>query len=470
LGAINLQILRILRTAQINDPQAVADIDNLADYIRPIVAASDATRDRERISTELQPLTVVPVNWGDQDRIANIRLYNVPNFTGTSSDTIDIVSWLDRVFSLGTSHRLTAVAVVNLMIMAATGSAADYIRQMRDEHKTPHQIVQALELRYGDLCLPEEAMSRCNNLQRKEKEKLADFIDRLRKMAKMAYRNIPAEGRRMELTDSLIKSNIRRALPLSLRKSLDDRMRIHLSMGKPEMTCREVEKECIELERARDERREEAQRSVKAQPQQNSKKFVRQAQINSVMEDSDFTEDEETSTEFSEDEVDEEAIHWVNRMEQAKRYYANKGRKLTPQQLRAKVTQRYNKDRGRYQRRPPPGPKAAAAAAQVQDWKGPPERLGSERRKNILELLNLANVNRGECIQCGTPGHMLGKDECALRNRPLTDRPCAKCGKGLHSADDCLRGFSSQFRGKAEPIAANQAQEENEEEGDLNTE
>ncbi len=90
---------------------------------------------------------------------------------------------------------------------------------------------------------------------RKEKEKLADFIDRLRKMAKMAYHNIPDEVRRLELTESLIKSNIRRVLPASLKKPLDDRMRIHLSTGKPEMTCREVEKECIELERARDERK-----------------------------------------------------------------------------------------------------------------------------------------------------------------------------------------------------------------------
>jgi hypothetical protein len=63
---------------------------------------------------------------------------------------------------------------------------------------------------------------------------------------------------------------------------------------------------------------------------------------------------------------------------------------------------------------------------------------------------------------------MLGKDDCALRNRPLMEGPCAKCGKGLHSAYDCLRGFLSQFRGKAEPAAANVAQEE--EEGDLNTE
>jgi hypothetical protein len=469
LGAINLQIVRILRDIQANDPQRVAELDNLAEYIRPIVAASDATRTRERVSTELQPLTRVPNNWGVNDRIANIRLYNVPNFSGTSSDTIDIVSWIDRVFSVGFSHQLTAGAVINLMIMAATGSAADYIRQMRDEHKTPHQVVQALELRYGDLCLPEEAHSRCNSLQRKEKEKLADFIDRLRKMAKMAYRNIPDEERRLELTEALIKSNIRRVLPGSLMRSLDDRMRIHLSMGKPEMTCREVEKEAIELERARDERREEGKKSVKATlPQQNPKKFVRQAQINMVTEDSDSfsTDEEEVNTDFSEEEVDEEANHWIFRMEQAKRYYAKQGKKLTPQQLRTKVTQKFNRDRGRYQKRFP-GPKAAAAAAQVQNWRGPPEKLETDKRRNIMELLTLANVNKGECIQCGTPGHMLGKDECSLRNRPLMDRPCAKCGKGLHSADDCLRGFSSQFRGKAEPAAANVAQEEDD---DLNIE
>ncbi len=43
------------------------------------------------------------------------------------------------------------------MIMASTGTAADYIRQMRDERRTPLEVVQALELRYGDLCLPEES-------------------------------------------------------------------------------------------------------------------------------------------------------------------------------------------------------------------------------------------------------------------------------------------------------------------------
>ena len=55
LGAINLQIVRILRDIMANDPQRVAEFDNLAEYIRPIVAASDVTRTRERVSTELQP-------------------------------------------------------------------------------------------------------------------------------------------------------------------------------------------------------------------------------------------------------------------------------------------------------------------------------------------------------------------------------------------------------------------------------
>ncbi len=78
------------------------------------------------------------------------------------------------------------------------------------------------------------------------------------------------------------------------------------------MTCREVEKEAIELERAGDERREEGKKSVKAtQPHQNPKKFVRQAQINMVTEDSDSfsTDEEEVNTDFSEEEVDEEANH-----------------------------------------------------------------------------------------------------------------------------------------------------------------
>ncbi len=76
---------------------------------------------------------------------------------------------------------------------------------------------------------------------------------------------------------------------------------------------REVEKESIEMERLRDERMSKGKKSVKNQPNPTPKKYVRQAQINMVAEDSDpfSSDDEEVTTDFSEEEVDEEANHWI---------------------------------------------------------------------------------------------------------------------------------------------------------------
>ncbi len=65
------------------DPAVLKDIDNLAEVMRSVVAASEATRTREKVATELQPLTKVPEKWGHNSQIANIRLYNVPNFSGS---------------------------------------------------------------------------------------------------------------------------------------------------------------------------------------------------------------------------------------------------------------------------------------------------------------------------------------------------------------------------------------------------
>ncbi len=67
LGAINLQIVRILRDIMANDPQRVAEFDNLAEYIRPIVAASDATRTRERSRNLNREVWESPSVYGGED-------------------------------------------------------------------------------------------------------------------------------------------------------------------------------------------------------------------------------------------------------------------------------------------------------------------------------------------------------------------------------------------------------------------
>jgi hypothetical protein len=461
LGATNLQMLELMRELFIGNPARIAQIDQLATVVRPVVQASDATRNRERVTTELQPLSrVQAMVWGHQNQIANIRLHNVPNFSGASHDKIDIVSWIDRIMNLAQSNNLTQLAGINLMVMASTGVAADYIRQMRDEGKTFYQVVQALEMRYGDLCSPIDARNKCSNLARKPAEKLIDFIDRLRKMAMMACRNILDEETKRAQMEDLVKNNIYRVLPISVKKAIDERLFYHNKMGLPEMSGREFEKQCIELERMREERKEAGMKSTHNQPQVLPRRHVRQVQESAAQEDSE-SDTESLTSDLSEDEIDEEAAFWISRLEQVERKYAAKGRRLTPQQIRAKATQRYNRDRGRWADKKKT---EKGTAAQVQ---GPPERLEPQerRRRGIGELLALANVTRGECIQCGTPGHLMGRDECALRSRPLVDRSCAKCGKGLHSADDCLRGFSTQFKGKADPVTNANVVQENE---DLN--
>ena len=72
---------------------------------------------------------------------------------------------------------------------------------------------------------------------------------------------------------------------------------------------------------------------------------------------------------------------------------------------------------------------------------GPPIRLPDPQRKTIQELLDAANCGRGDCVHCGNPGHMMRQDACALRGKPIVDRACPACKKGLHAADDCPRVF-----------------------------
>ena len=119
---------------------------------------------------------------------------NVPTFTGTDKDTLDIIRWLNRVLTLAAGNNFTFPATILLLIQGSSNGAADYIEQMRDEGKTLHEFVQQLEMCYGDLCTPEEVRVKCNNMPCKETEGLSEFIDRLRSMARMVCQLIDADA------------------------------------------------------------------------------------------------------------------------------------------------------------------------------------------------------------------------------------------------------------------------------------
>ena len=480
MAAMSLQLMHTVRVqapaGDAGEPVR-AQIDRMAARTRTVLEASRTTHGRERATRELQPISRVPaVAWGAGNNIANIRMHNVPNFSGSSSDTLDVVRWIGRIMILGESHNLSFPAAINLMIQASSGGAADYVEQMRAEGKTFLQIVQQLEMRYGDLCTPQEARVKCNNMPRKEGESLPDFIDRLRTMARMACRlEVDDAAMRLEI-DRLVENNIRRVLPTSVRNALEERVINRSRMGLPAFTAREVEKECLDLERRRDERRDTVRDSGVGR---------RPAKIMKVDESIDGYSVTDPSSD-SEDELeigDDGTYHLIREIKQVQQRYAQKGRPLDQAKVYRKAVRKFNE---RYPPRNHRGqPYGARQAAGVSPGfnnagqanignprqagfnavqsnpnprpNGPPNRLDTSVRRTIPDLLTMANVARGQCIQCGFDGHFMHGDKCALRDKVLVDRPCAKCGQGLHSADDCPRVYQRDYVAPPQVQQGNQA-------------
>ena len=148
MAAMQLQLIHALDA--VIPPGARAAVNNIAEHARLALAASNVSQAREQATRELRPLTRLPAaEFGNEVNIANIRMHNVPSFTGSDTDALDIVRWISRIITLAQSHRLSFAATANLMVQGSSGGAADYIEQMRDEGKTLNQIVQQLEMRYS---------------------------------------------------------------------------------------------------------------------------------------------------------------------------------------------------------------------------------------------------------------------------------------------------------------------------------
>jgi hypothetical protein len=265
---------------------------------------------------------------------------------------------------------------------------------------------------------------------RKLDEHLSDFIDRLRLQAKMACRQEPTDALRRKAMDVLVEGNIRRVIPSSVRMALEERVMNRSLMGLPALTARDVERECLELEAKRKDRKLELKQAF-----QGKKHQINRANIEIDDGDLDSSSDE--------DEEDEDQEHpndyLVNEIKMQRQRYIQRGRPVDELKVRRRAFRNFNqkfagKNQGKQH------PYGARIAAQG----GPPNKL--EGYKPIHELLDLANVQKGQCLQCGSEGHMMRNMACALKDKPLVDKPCAKCGKGLHSADDCPKVFQQGYK------------------------
>lgn len=298
----------------------------------------------------------------------------------------------------------------------------------------------------------------------------------------MACRHEEDDAARRRAVNLIVEGNIRRVLPHSVKISLEERITNRKRMGLPPFTVREIEQEAIELEKLRNERRVDGARPVAPPPGrfQRFNRFERkdrpdqgrpaQAVHIEVNNAADLGEWEDTTSgeEYGSESENEEMNLLISEIQHQKEKQLRKGRPFEPQNAVKGAIKRFNRriDPNPQRQQPPRNQKAVAQVMgapyypQGQPYVpvrappmgppprlvGPPEEVGGLPFTPIHELLKMANVEKGHCIQCGIPGHLMSKDECALKGKPLVDRACAKCGHGLHNANDCPRVYQPQFK------------------------
>ena len=246
LSALFLQNLHSQRLAAADDVSRTV-IDMQAEQVRQVLEACDASQARE-LSIR-QPLTVTRVPsepYGANESIANVRMKNLPMFTGDETDSVNVLEWISRILNLAESMKLTFKATVNLLIQCSSKKATNFIDEMKQDNNSLQQIIQNLEMRYlPDLDIPNE----CSSLIREKDENIFLFFDRLRLTAKIECKDEQDDVLRNESVENLIIENIHRVLSSSVKNALEERKMNRSLFGLPSFTSRELISEVYFLEK-----------------------------------------------------------------------------------------------------------------------------------------------------------------------------------------------------------------------------
>lgn len=342
-------------------------------------------------------LTTLPAAWGIQD-LNHQHLRSMEKYSGDLNDrTHTIYTWLASCVSMATHNQYTQAAFIGALELMSTGGVYAYLKRQREAGvQDAATLVQGLESRYGSPLTAEDAKTKMGNLVRNMQEPVSAFTDQLWTYAAIAERERAAGPEKTAAIEAHVRQHVLRTLDVNIQKAVTDRLDQYVTHNAVPMSFNELESLILKLEQDRADRRKQDK--------------LRQLQVQAAQVQAAVV----AETEGLEDDL------LVNVMVEQNRRDREKGRAPQAGKAVAAAIKSWN---NRLQQTSPAGA-------------GPPEAL-DERRRAVLELLALANCDKGECLQCGRKGHIKGNLKCPLRGKPLTDRACMMCGKGLHNAADC---------------------------------
>ena len=404
--------------------------------------ALEAADNLERTATKVRAprsMTRVPaVPWGAMDNLERVRSQHIQKFTGDEGGSDEVYSWLQNCMTTAASYRLTFEAAILLLLQTSTGSAHAYITDMIDVGKSLHEIVQCLEIRNGELCSPDEARIRLQAYQPPAGQSVKKTVDYLRKMARQAVINEENPVVRNAQKEILIRDNLLRTLPFSIKQTFEERLRQSQLLGGAPLTVSDIETDLMVLEKARNDR---VQYAKSKDPKYKGTKNVRAVNEDFNLDQFDEARAELTDAEDTADEIEDPHEFFICSAAEVREGFRGKKQNAPKEKVLKGAVKRYNqKFHG----------KKVAGVSQA-NIPGPPAYLDAEeRKKSIRELLKQANCEYGQCIQCGFRGHIMGRDACTLKDKPLADRFCSRCEHGLHTPDDCVKPISAKANQAAE--------------------
>ena len=383
-------------------------------------------------TVESRPLTTLPLPYGQEGNINAIRLNQLPEYGDEKKTSHEAcLSWLDKIMDSARNAHLNEQACKDLLKAKATGLVYTSITQMARDGLSLSKMITTLEVQFAGVIPAVEAKTKCGRLEKDPKESVSTFALKLRKLAHIAARDEATPAQRAAMETELTATNLRRALPPSVKKDLEAREISRRDDGKPEWTLNELIVQAELMDSRRLDRMAQLQ-DMKGNKIRNNYQPIRQVEEEEEQAQAGDDEDDQFYAFLMEDviEADEEVEAIIGLVKDAAKQ-GYKGKRMN------------NYVKSNMQKRGISRP-----TNQPYRPTGPP-RLLREAAVPRNELPRLANVEQNQCLQCGlatNPPHKLKDLGCPLRDKELMDRPCVKCGHGLHQANDCVTAFQNDYK------------------------
>ena len=376
--------------------------------VAPTLAIVDRITRRSENKRHPTPLTRLPDpdivpgqpgGWG-VNHLNQQHLRSVDKFTGTPDDKGQtIYTWLEANVALAVANGYSSEAFIGILTSMSVGGVFSYIMRERAAGRGAAEIVQGLEIRYGSSLTPDDAKIKMASKQRNMNEPINVFVDEIWTLARIAERERDPGPDQQDAIEAHVRQHLLRSLDSFISRLVNDKLEQYIVNNNTPMTLNELEALVMRLEQDRADKRKQDK--------------YRQAQLVRA----------QAVQEAGGIEADLEDDFLVNAMMEQHRRDREKGRAPSTEKATTAAIKAYNNRLSQLAQ--------AGAAA------GPPGVLDDKKRA-IFELLALANCEKGECLQCGRRGHIKGNLKCPLRGKPLADKPCMMCSKGLHAPVDCL--------------------------------